>query len=288
MSEWKPDIFEYMDYRDFLRAYYDAAKANVPAFSYRYFARKAGFATSNFLQLVIKGQRNLGPDSIWRFAKVMKLTAEESRFFQNLVDFCQGRNAEERNIAFEALAASRRFRQAGQLDTALYRYTAHWYVPAIRELAAREDFKDDPKWVAKQLLPPIKPKEAKDALDTLYELGFLERKTDGAVVRRDVTLTSGHRVQQLAVTNYYHEMIEKAGQSIEGVAGTLRELGAVTVCISPERVQELKQKLREIRVNLLDFCERDPAPTLVYQLNFQLFPLSTHNPDNENVDKNAQ
>lgn len=42
---WKPDIFEFLDYRAFLGAYYEAAKANQPQFSYRYFSRRAGFAS---------------------------------------------------------------------------------------------------------------------------------------------------------------------------------------------------------------------------------------------------
>ncbi len=52
-------IFTYTDYRAFLHDAYTHAKATNPAFSYRYFAKKAGFSSPNFLKLVIDGVYNL-------------------------------------------------------------------------------------------------------------------------------------------------------------------------------------------------------------------------------------
>ena len=43
MPEWAPNIYEYLDYRDYLRDYYEAGKEHLSAFSYRYLARLAGF-----------------------------------------------------------------------------------------------------------------------------------------------------------------------------------------------------------------------------------------------------
>jgi hypothetical protein len=40
-------------------------------------------------------------------------------------------------------------------------------LPAIRELAARDDFRDDAAWIAKMLIPPITPAEARRALSRL-------------------------------------------------------------------------------------------------------------------------
>ena len=38
-----PNIFGYLDYRDFLKDYYLEEKAKSPVFSFQYFANKAGF-----------------------------------------------------------------------------------------------------------------------------------------------------------------------------------------------------------------------------------------------------
>lgn len=275
MSEkWAPDIFEYLDYRRFLADYYTAAKKNNRAFSYRYFARKAGYSSPNFLKLVMDGQRNLSQDSVERFAQVLKLNATESRFFANLVAFNQADGEEEKNEAFERVAASRRFRRARKLDRAFYVYLSRWYYPAVREMVGRSDFVEDPAWIAAQLLPPIQPAQAKACLDMLIDLGLVERGPDGRLRRGEASITTGHEVRSLAIGNYHRQMLQRAAESIELVDSAHRDISALTVTIGTHRVSELKERIHHFREVLLDLCDRDEKPDAVYQMNFQLFPLT--------------
>ncbi len=52
-----PNIFNYMDYREFLEDFYDEQKSANKAFSYQYFANKAGFKSKSFIKLVIDGKK---------------------------------------------------------------------------------------------------------------------------------------------------------------------------------------------------------------------------------------
>jgi len=272
--DWRPNIYSYTSYRAFLGDYYRAAKENMPVFSYRYFSRRAGFSSPNFLKLVIDGKRNLGPDSIGRFARALKLERPERRFFSLLVAFEQAGGPEERNAAFQRLVVTRRFRLARRLDTSFWEYLSTWYYPAVRELVGRSDFVEDPEWIAGQLVPPISPDEAGAALETLKKLELLVRDDEGRLVRKDVSLTTGHDVRSLAVGNYHRQMLARAAESIELVDSEYRELGALTVCVSRETAVELKRRVQAFRESLLDLCDADPDPEVVYQVNMQLFPLT--------------
>jgi uncharacterized protein (TIGR02147 family) len=53
------DVYRYLDYRAFLRDFYEAKKAKSRTFSYRAFSKRAGVASPNYLKLVIEGQRSL-------------------------------------------------------------------------------------------------------------------------------------------------------------------------------------------------------------------------------------
>ena len=141
---WKPDIFAYLSYREYLSDYYDAAKANTRAFSYRYFSRKAGYSSPNFLKLVIDGKRNLSAESVEKFARALKLGRDEGRFFANLVALEQAETDADRNEAYEKIAASRTFRAARRLDHGFFDYLSHWHNPAIREMVLRPEFVEDP------------------------------------------------------------------------------------------------------------------------------------------------
>ena len=64
-------LFEYMNYRDYLRDYYAEKKKQHAFYSFRLFAQKAGFASPNFFKLVIDGKRNMSKESVFRFSKAL-------------------------------------------------------------------------------------------------------------------------------------------------------------------------------------------------------------------------
>lgn len=274
MHDWAPDIFGYLDYRAFLGDYYRAAKQNTRSFSYRYFSRRAGYASPNFLKLVIDGKRNLSTDSVDRFADALSMNDDEHRFFSDLVAFAQASSPEETAEAYERVSGSQRFRDARRIDAQFVDYLTHWYYPAIREMAARADFRDEPAWIASQLLPPITEPEAAEALGVLFELGLLVRDDEGRVRRGDVAWTTGHEVRAFAAGAYHRQMLQRAAGSIQLIDRSQRELSATTVCITAHTATELKERIQGFRERLIARCDEDDNPSTVYQLCIQLFPLS--------------
>ena len=45
------------------------------------------------------------------------------------------------------------------------------------------------------------------------------------------------------------------------------------------RLPELVKRVREFRAQLGEYCDRDPNPGVVYQINLQVFPLSSEPDD---------
>ncbi|HET9933690.1 MAG TPA: TIGR02147 family protein [Polyangiaceae bacterium] len=269
-------VYDFLDYRAYLRAYYEAAKRARPSFSFRFFSKLAGLKSPNFLKLVMDGERNLGAESVARFASALGLAPREAEFFADLVAFNQAENMAEKNRSFERIAASRRFRQARRIDGDLFAYLSRWYNPAVRELAAREDFQEDPRWISAQLLPRITPVEAAEAMKLLLSLGLLVRDPVTArVVRGEPTLTTEHEVRSLGAAAFHRQMLERAAQSLDLVPGNKRDLAALTVCVSAETAAVVKQRIHEFREALTELCDSDTRGAVVYQLNVQWFPLSS-------------
>lgn len=159
--------FSYLEYRAFLRDLFAAKKAAAPSFSHRAFSRRAGLRSTNYLHLVVAGKRNLTPVAARSFAKGFGLAKDESNYFCALVRYNQAKVADERAEAFAALGRFRKFREVHELATAQSAYQSTWYLPAIRELAARRDFREDPKWIAERLVPRISAQEARRAVALL-------------------------------------------------------------------------------------------------------------------------
>ncbi len=269
-----PDVFEYEDYRAYLKDYYTAARASSGGFSFRSFSRKAGYKSPNFLKLVMDGDRNLGEGSVGRFASALGLIGARRRYFERLVAFCQADGAEARNEAYARLRATQAYKRARQIEADQFDYLSNWYGPAIREMTARPDFQEDPAWVAGELLPQIRPEEAADTLALLERLGLVERGGDGRLQRGEPTLSTGPEVRGLAARNFHAQMLGKAGESIDRVHSDLRDIGAVTVALTPEVAQQVRAQCQDLRSSVLKLCDEQETPDVVYQLNIQWFPLS--------------
>lgn len=270
-----PDVYSALSYRQFLRDWYEARKAADRRFSHRLFARRAGVSSPSLFNEVVAGKRNLTPVTLEGFIRALGLDDEEASFFRDLVQLDQGATPAERSDAWERIAASRRFRSARPIEGASFDYLSTWYLPAIRELALRGDFRFDPAWVARQLSPPISRMEAREALDTLVDLGMLVPADDGSVEVVDVSLATPHQVVGLAVHNYHRQMLERALDSITGHRSIERHLVGVTVAVPASLVPTLKEELDRFQERLLHLCDDhvDDAER-VYQVHLALFPLS--------------
>ncbi|MCA9544255.1 MAG: TIGR02147 family protein [Myxococcales bacterium] len=273
---WQPDLYAYTDFRAYLRDVYDAAKAaGVRGYSFRALARRAGFSSPNFIKLVMDGTRNLGAGSVGRVARAVGVTDQEDvDYFEQLVAYGQAESADERYAAWDALSATARFRAARRIRGPLFAYLEHWYMPAVRELAASPDFSDDPAWVAARLLPSITVDEAAEALDFLKEHGLIVQ-TDEGWVRGEASLTTGHEPRDMAVARFHRQMIDRASESITRVPSAERNISGLTVCVSAETAERVRDEIHTFRERLLELCDRDDTPSRVHQINFQMFPLSS-------------
>src|SRR5262245_35695049 len=97
------DVFEYVDYRAYLRDYYAHAKRARRGFSHRAFSRRVGLGSPNHLKRVMDGTRNLTLDMANRFAEALGLSGDAGEYFVQLVRLGQGRTSLERSRVYEKL-----------------------------------------------------------------------------------------------------------------------------------------------------------------------------------------
>lgn len=267
-------IFDYLDFRAFLRDFYRDQKDQGHPFSFRAFARRAGIRSYNYLQLVMKGERDLSATMATQFARGCGLEAREAEYFCELVAFGQANTSDERNRAYERLSRFRSFRAAHRLEPAQAAYHECWYIPAIRELAALPTFRDDPKWIASILQPPISLNQAKEALVTLCNLGLLVRNADGRLIQADPLVTTGSGPHGHHIVNFHRAMIHQATRALDEVPRDQRDISSITFSIPQAKIADLKQRIAAFRQEILALAEGLGPADQVIQLNIQLFPLS--------------
>jgi uncharacterized protein (TIGR02147 family) len=137
------NIFEYQNYRVYLRDYYNEEKVSKKYFSYRYFSNKAGINASAFLYYVIQNKRNLTKKSAVKISMAIGHTREESEYFENLVFFNQADTVKEKALYYNKIIELRKPVLITEIGEDRYDYYSTWYHSIIREVVTLIDFKDD-------------------------------------------------------------------------------------------------------------------------------------------------
>lgn len=268
-----PELFEYDDYRKYLCDWYAASKLRLRAFSFRYFSRQAGFQSPNFLKLVMEGKRNLSAESIDRFVRVLKLDRSRTTYFRNLVLMNQATGFEEKSFYAEQLLGMRPKGPRKILAQAQYAYLSNWYNVPIREMVALKDFREDPEWIAERIIAPIKASEIKKSLEDLQTLGLLRRNEDGRLVQADGQVGFGDELLRGPTLRYHRSMLERAVESIDR-PNAEREISGITLPLTRANAVKMRALIQKFRKELFDLAADEKEADVVYQTNFQFFPLT--------------
>lgn len=267
-------VFDYDDYRIYLRDKFEALKKANKRFSHRYFARLAGLSTSNFASLVMNGKRNLSQESIARFADALGLDRIEREYFAQLVLMNQSKSLPEKNRHFSKIARLQKrhnieMLQAWQLD--LY---AQWYYPIVLQVIELCGFRPEPTWIAKKISPSIKPEEVSEALRVLADLKLIEGDKQKGLRVKQENVSTGNEVRNLFVRNFHASMLDFAKRAMDEVPRELRDVSSLTLTVNKEQVANVKAMIADFRKKLLAACTAQSDADTVYQLNMQFFPMT--------------
>jgi uncharacterized protein (TIGR02147 family) len=273
MTDTKKSFFDYTNYRELLKAMIDKRKEEGKTFSFRWYSQKAGYTSPNYLQLVLEGKRNLTNDGIERLCTVFNLGKKEKTYFRILVQFNQAKTSDEKDSLAKDLINFLGRSDQYLLKMDQYNYYARWYYIPLRELIASSGEHLTVENIGARMQPNITRAQVEDALKSLLSLGLISQEGDKYYVT-DNLITTGDEISATAVTQYHFNMLRLAGESISRFPREEREVSCVTLSLTPEKALEAKKMIQEFRKKLWSL-ETDQPDREVYQINFQLFPMSS-------------
>lgn len=279
MGETKPTkkVFEFLDYREFLKDYYNTRKEANPAFSLRVFSDKIGFKAKDFISRVMNGEKKLSSQSIPKVANGLRLGKHETEFFAALVKFNQAETTEERNAAFEemqtVLKVVRFAEKQHLLGHTQYMVYSHWRHLTIRSLIGMYGFDGDYEALAKQVHPHITADEAKKSVKLLEDCQLIKKGKDGKYVLTDNAITTGDRTSRLALRGFHQHCLKLAADSIDRDPPGSRHISGLTLGISQEGYERIVERINAFRKEIALIAEEDESADKVFQLQFALFPV---------------
>lgn len=266
------NIYNYLDYRKFLKDLYDKGKREHCYFSYRYMGNKVCM-DAGYLVKVLQSKWHIAEKSIPDFVDFCKLDEKEAEYFEILVQFGKAKTEGDAKRYFEILLNFRDIK-LDTLTSLEYEFCLKWYYSAVRALLGYYPFDGDYALLGQQVSPPITEKQARESIELLERLKLIEKDETGDYQVTKNLLTTGEEWNSIAINEYQKEMIKLAGSSISRIPKKRRDISTLTMAIPESILCEIKERTKEYRnsiIKMINDCEEVDS---IYQLNIQLFPLT--------------
>ena len=280
-------IYDFQDYREFLKAAYLDRKKSQYFFSHRYFLKEAGVHNSGYLKLIIDKKRSLTSAMIPGFAKALRLSLHEQAYFTELVGFNEADSDEDKDKHYRELKILCSQVKRKIIGSDFFDLFEHWYIPVIRELVCLHDFKDNFKIIGKTICPQVSPARVEKAMAFLLEKKMIIRNADGTYIQTDPAIDTSDQVTSLAVRNFNRQMITLANEALDRFSRDERYVRGVTIGISKKTYHTIIQEFNKLNAKVVEMVGADRESDRVYQMNFQLFPLSARPSPSKSLPPNS-
>lgn len=243
-------------------------KAKNPHYSMRAFAGAVGVHASSLCR-IFAGKEDLAVKSALGVASKISLSDSAKRLFlQSVVEV---RKEKERSKMGEAIGAPElrpQLTAVNPQDCAMvFNLEAH----ALLQLTLTDGFLSNTEFISKRL--GIEPAKVEQLIESLVKFGLLEKK-DGVIVNPQASFTAvkNESTDELR-KNHQMRILERAAESVRKDDFSIRANYSVSAAIDPSKMPVVREKVLKFLESLTDELESG-ARTEVYQLNFNIFPLS--------------
>lgn len=251
------------EHRTWLANELESRKKRLPSYSLRSFAARLGVSPSSLSQ-VLSGQRPMSVKMVHKVADCLSLDPRErAQLLASVV------SDKVRHLGVVADAAEGA-QAPTQLEVDTFRVISDWYHFAILSLLETVKPQGTLPWISKRL--GLSALVVEQALLRLRRLGFVELKGRSYVRTGLNELRTPRQVPLAELRKWHHQIMEKAGESLDRDPVEMREFGGRTLAIDVKYLPEAKKLLNKFREDLGRLLERGDKKR-VYVLVTQLFPL---------------
>ena len=276
-------ICQYQDYRLYMQEFY-AEKKYKTGFTWRDFAKAAGYSSSAYLNLVCDGKTRLTAEGAQKTAQAMKLDDFETQYFLLMVEYSNAKTFEGRKRAFEEMIALGKAQKMNVLGADFYTYFESWKNPVIRELAPVMPHAK-PSEIADQCLMEISAAQVVEVLDFLTKRGLLIKDKDGVYHQTEKSVSTGPMdVVPEAVRSMHRQMGNFAMRALEELPMSERSFSGLTVGITQGDYEKILEEIVNFRRRIATIASETGETEIVYRLNLQFFPLTKNIKQTSNKD----
>lgn len=264
-------LYAYTDYRDYIRDFLLEKKKKNSGYSSRCAADKCGVPSGTFTR-ILNGTRGIGASVLPKIIEWLGLRHREEAYFRLLIRFQQASDSIEKETNYKELMEFRK-QMRHCIPDDKFHFFEQWYYVALFELVKIIPDVSDPGHLGALLEPPVSAAKVENALDLIEKSGFIQRKDTGYVTTGSF-LSTGDRWESAAIQSFQKMMAMLGTEALVRFPKNDRDISTLSVSLGEENFKKVTEIIREAREKIREVENGETSPQKVYQVNFQVFPLS--------------
>lgn len=269
-------IFNFSDYRVFLRTHILKKKKVVGNYSASQFAKNIGLKDTSSLTKILNGQRNPGEAINGKIINAFKFNSEEESYYRDLVRLKKEKSIFKKNEILEELKRKSNNESFYTLDIAQFELISNWHSYALREAVRLKDFKLCPAWIKSRFSLNSTSQYIEQIYENLSNLKLIKVSEEGN--EKKVSILRNRYTPPLdfpseAIKAFHEGAITRGIKALYKTPVEKRHICSSTIAITKEKIPEAKKLIDEFQDRLSALIESDSADE-VYMFNMQFFPLS--------------
>jgi len=266
-----PNIFGYTSYRHFLTEFVDF-KLKFTGSSYRAFARRSGVNCPNYLQLIIKGRRNLTATSASKVSRGLGLKGAERKYFLGLVELEIAKDTKSKLEVMKRLKIMAQMNQADKVaDESLH---SSWINLILWEMTLLKDVEMSPDSIMKRL-PGIADRDTiVKSLSFLISKGYLVpiNQENTKFKQANIAFESKNDVENLNLQMTHMKFLDLAKDRLSEPLDQ-REYQGLTIAVSKKQLPLIKSRLRAMIRDLNEELSNDPEADNIVRVQFCMYNI---------------
>lgn len=268
-----PDLYSYLDYREFLLAHYEHRRTLQKSFSYRFMASRLEVDAGQ-LAHILRGRLQLPQRALSAAIALCRLDERQGAYFEELVRLTSCKDEDERARITERLDALREtvVRQVPSTSAGFY---AHWKHSVLRSLAGILPASGDGSSLGRHLLPMLSEQETSESIAFLEHAGLLVRDEWSRLApSSEAHLTPAANIPVETLRSWHEQVLKLASESLDRIPADRRDVSTLTVALSQKDLQTVREWIAEFRHGLQALASRSQRPDRVVEACVQMIPVS--------------
>lgn len=258
-------IFEFSDYRSWLRSEIKKRAELNPLFSANAFSKKIGLS-QGFLSLVLKGKKQISEETAKKISDKMQLSESETKMLILFVRKENSKSIEIKNLYENEIKSLKKELNINQFSLDMFTLISNWYYPAILE-SLLTTTEPTIKYISDHL--NLDEQAVECAIKKLIDLDLVEKNGDN-YFRKHKDFCDVPDIPSSVIRNYQREILEKALLALENQSKEERDITSLVLAIDKSKIPEAKDKIKKFSIEMLNLLSSGKKEE-VYILSMNLF-----------------